>query len=302
MSDTTPLWLEFIWSFTLIPAYTIVLGIWNSFISMMPIVAVASVFQLLFPAVKRRPKILSHEMWMDIIYVCQTTVVYATIFGVAVSLTSAWLRNHSVILFPSASNFPYLIQVTLAIWLYDFVVYWRHRIEHQVSFIWPMHAIHHTSLKIDVLTTTRLHFLEVMLGGILVQWIGPIFGVSSEALMQGFSIYLFWNYFIHSNVKWKFPGFLKYVFVSPFMHRWHHSLTVRDKNFGVVFAWNDWLFGTAYHPNDEPSSYGYSTRKGEDLGDSYLEHQIYPFKVWAKRILLYINSKVLKGTEVKTSG
>src|SRR5690606_5722451 len=82
------------------------------------------------------------------------------------------------------------------------------------------------------------------------------------------------------------PGFLKYILVSPFMHRWHHAREEQacNKNFGVVFAWNDWLFGTALHPNREPRAYGIDYPKGEVLRDSYLAHLVYPLQVLAVRL------------------
>ena len=54
---------------------------------------------------------------------------------------------------------------------------------------------------------------------------------------------------IHSNLNWDF-GPLKYVFVSPRFHRYHHSTVdaSRHKNFGGLFSFWDYLFGTAYCP------------------------------------------------------
>jgi len=125
-----------------------------------------------------------------------------------------------------------------------------------------------------------------MAGGILNMWVTARFGIGQEAAGLGFMLYLNYNYYVHTNVKIVYPGFLKYVFVSPFMHRWHHAREAQacDKNFGVIFAWNDWLFGTAIHPDREPLAYGLDYADGEVARDSYIAHLLYPFQVLGVRL------------------
>jgi sterol desaturase/sphingolipid hydroxylase (fatty acid hydroxylase superfamily) len=257
----------------------------NTLTSLVQVVWIFVLAQVVYPAVKRRPKILSYEWWLDIIYVLQTQLLYMTTAGVLVGGATGWLQAQTPVLFPALAAWPYWLQVILAVWVYDFVVYWRHRLEHQLFFLWPIHAVHHTTQKVDVLTTTRLHFSELMLGGILNAWITARFGVSAEAAATGFMLYLNYNYYVHTNVRIVHPGFLKYIFVSPFMHRWHHARESQacNKNFGVVFAWNDWLFGTALHPAREPNAYGIEYPPGEGVPDSYIAHQLYPLKVLVVR-------------------
>src|SRR5690606_24305377 len=117
-------------------------------------------------------------------------------------------------------------------------------------------------------------------------WVTARFGVGPEAAGIGMMIYLNYNYFVHTNVRIVYPGFLKYILVSPFMHRWHHAreAQARDKNFGVVFAWNDWLFGTALHPEREPLAYGIDYPEGEVARESYLAHLLYPLQVLVARV------------------
>jgi sterol desaturase/sphingolipid hydroxylase (fatty acid hydroxylase superfamily) len=293
--------LTYIYSTCFFPALPVVATIQTTLTGIVPVVSVAFALQLVFPAVRRRPKMLSYEMWLDVIYLLQTQLMYMTVLGVAVGTTAWWLKQHTPVLFPSLAEWPLWIQVVLALWMYDFVVYWRHRLEHRLFFLWPIHAVHHTTKKVDVLTTTRLHFLELMLGGILNMWMTARFGISAHAAGIGFMLYLNHNYYVHTNVKIVYPGWLKYILVSPFMHRWHHALEdqARDKNFGVVFAWNDWLFGTALHPEREPVEYGIDYPEGEVARDSYIAHQLYPLQVLVVRILKRIRG--LRRAELETS-
>lgn len=268
------------------PALPIVATVQNTLTGLAQLAWIFVLAQIVFPAVRRRPKFLSYEMTLDLIYVLQTQLLYLTVAGTAVGISTGWLQAHTPVLFPALSTWPLWLQVVLALWVYDFVVYWRHRLEHQLSFLWPIHAVHHTTKKVDVFTTTRLHPLELMAGGILNMWVTARFGIGQEAASIGFMLYLNYNYYVHTNVKIVYPGFLKYLFVSPFMHRWHHANEAQacDKNFGVIFAWNDWLFGTAIHPKREPLAYGIDYDPGEVARDSYLAHLVYPFQVLGLRL------------------
>ena len=188
--------------------------------------------------------------------------------------------------FPGLANLPFWVQVGLALWAFDFVVYWRHRLEHAFSVLWAFHAVHHTAEKVDVITTSRLHPFELLMGALFNTAILRA-GLDPAATALGFAIYLKYNYFIHSNVRIRFPGFLKYVLGSPFMHQWHHATdaAAAGKNLGVVFAWNDWLFGTAYHPKHWPTNLGIAGPPAERVGQ-YLHAPgvLYPLQFLAARL------------------
>jgi sterol desaturase/sphingolipid hydroxylase (fatty acid hydroxylase superfamily) len=201
-------------------------------------------------------------------------------FNVAIDwLVYAVYGTSNEVWVPAIRELPHWAQVLLAVWGYDFAVYWRHRWEHRFQVLWSFHAVHHTAEKIDVLTTTRLHPFEVALGALFNVLIVKM-GVHPAAAALGFTFYLYYNFFIHTNVRLRFPGPLKYVFVSPFMHHWHHAndAEAMGKNVGVVFAWNDWLFGTYYHPEHWPSSSGLAAPEGERVPQSYLRHLAYPLQ------------------------
>ena len=257
---------------------------WGTMLRMAPILQVAVVAQVLMPAVRRRPKLLSYEMCLDVAYALQISFMYLSFLGVIVGSIVWFLQARTGVLFPSISDWPHYVQVGMALWLVDFLVYWRHRLSHHIKVLWPIHAVHHSSERIDVLTTTRLHLLEVMAGGVITIYARRYFGMTAEAAASGFAIYLYWNYYIHTNVRIRHPSVLKYLLVSPFAHRWHHSNeeSARDKNFGVVFAWNDWIFGTAYYPDRESNGYGVDSSNGIPLEESWWQHQLYPFRVWAR--------------------
>ncbi|MEM9145890.1 MAG: sterol desaturase family protein, partial [Pseudomonadota bacterium] len=53
-----------------------------------------------------------------------------------------------------------------------------------------------------------------------------------------------------SHVWLSYGPVLEHVFISPAQHQIHHSRAVRhhNKNYGEIFAFWDWMFGTLYVP------------------------------------------------------
>lgn len=248
------------------------------------IAVVALPLQALFPAMERRPKVLSYEYWLDLIYWHQGLLMAALSVSAALLSISTWIESKAGgPWFPSLSAWPAWQQVLLSIWLYDLVVYWRHRSEHALGVLWSFHAIHHSAQQVDVLTTLRLHPLEIAYA-VLTNTVVLMVGLSAEAVALGYSVYTGWNYFIHCNVRIRFNGFMKFIFVTPFMHQWHHALDeeAAGKNVGVVFAWNDWLFGTAHHPDQWPACFGLDASDSSRLPQSYWRQLVYPIQcAWA---------------------
>lgn len=55
-----------------------------------------------------------------------------------------------------ASALPIWIQAPLILLLADLLAYWTHRMFH-ARWLWPFHAIHHSSTTVDWLSSVRLH-------------------------------------------------------------------------------------------------------------------------------------------------
>ena len=242
------------------------------------VAGIALPLQVLLPAVQRRPKILSYEYWLDVLYWCQAAWLLPVAFFAVVGLVINALYDDGPWI-PALAEMPYWAQVALAVWAFDFVVYWRHRLEHRLSLLWSFHAVHHSAERVDVLTAARIHPLELALGVACNAAVVRL-GLDPAASALGFTIYLNYNYFIHTNARIRFGGPLRYVLVSPFMHHWHHAKDpeAMGKNVGVVFAWNDWLFGTAHHPDRWPTDYGLAVPAPERVGQSYVRQLAYPLQ------------------------
>jgi sterol desaturase/sphingolipid hydroxylase (fatty acid hydroxylase superfamily) len=138
--------------------------------------------------------------------------------------------------------------------LLDLAIYLQHRIFHYVPVLWRLHRMHHADLDVDVTTGARFHPVEILLSlGIkflvIVMLGAPALGVLIfEIALNAASM------FNHSNVRLPAAAerVLRWLVVTPDMHRVHHSIVRRetDSNFGFNFPWWDRLFAT-YRPEPE---------------------------------------------------
>jgi sterol desaturase/sphingolipid hydroxylase (fatty acid hydroxylase superfamily) len=117
-----------------------------------------------------------------------------------------------------------------------------------VPFLWRVHHVHHSDPDFDLSTGARAHPIEVALTqganlaavAILAAPVAAVLAAELFSCAQSF--------FSHANAS--LPAWveepLRWVFVTPDMHRIHHSEEVGEqgKNLGDIFPWWDRLFRT----------------------------------------------------------
>jgi len=146
---------------------------------------------------------------------------------------------------------PSWLELLLALFLLDLAIYLQHRLFHYVPVLSRLHRMHHADLDVDVTTGARFHPLEILLSlGIKFLVVVPL-GASPLAVLL-FEITLNGtSMFNHSNVRVApaIERLLRWLVVTPDMHRVHHSIMRREtnSNFGFNFSWWDRLFGTYRH-------------------------------------------------------
>jgi sterol desaturase/sphingolipid hydroxylase (fatty acid hydroxylase superfamily) len=176
--------------------------------------------------------------------------VVAAASGMAARLFPEWSLN---VLRPQ----PAWMQAVVLLLVLDLVFYVTHRLKHRWQWWWRLHETHHSSTVLDWFASVRFHPLEKILDRSIFLLPLLVIGPSEQAVLVWSAVDVFFGMFGHSNVRWRL-GPLKYLFVGPEMHRWHHALDPQRNgcNFGNNFAIFDWLFGTAYVAEDTPSAFG----------------------------------------------
>jgi sterol desaturase/sphingolipid hydroxylase (fatty acid hydroxylase superfamily) len=133
----------------------------------------------------------------------------------------------------------------IALLALDYTLYFWHRMNHRVRFLWRFHAVHHVDLDMDVSTATRFHFFELILSSgyrllqILILGVSPVQWLLFEALVVTAA------QFHHSNVRLprRLEIALNWIIVTPRMHGLHHSqiLSETDSNWSTIFSFWDRL-------------------------------------------------------------
>jgi len=143
---------------------------------------------------------------------------------------------------------PPWLAVLTGILVLDLVIYLQHVAFHRVPLLWRLHIVHHTDLDIDVSTGLRFHLIEIVLSMVIklasVVALGPppIAVLVFEIILNGSSMFNHGNIYIPLRID----RFLRWLIVTPDMHRLHHSVIIRERNsnYGFYLPWWDRLFRT----------------------------------------------------------
>ena len=143
---------------------------------------------------------------------------------------------------------PGWMRVVVAFLVLDLVIYLQHALFHAVPALWRLHRMHHADLDFDVTTGARFHPLEILLSmGVKLAVVAAL-GAPPIAVLMFEIVLNATAMFNHGNVG--VPAFmertLRWVVVTPDMHRVHHSVIPHEtnSNFGFNLPWWDRMFGT----------------------------------------------------------
>jgi len=143
------------------------------------------------------------------------------------------------------------LQTAIGFILIDILMYWWHRFNHEYSFLWQFHHFHHKDEKLNSTSAVRFHFAEILLSYIVRFIFFPLLGLNIAAVFLHGLIVFPIIVFHHSNVRIseKWDQVLRFLFVTPRMHRIHHSKirNETDSNYGSIFPYWDSLFGSYKH-------------------------------------------------------
>jgi sterol desaturase/sphingolipid hydroxylase (fatty acid hydroxylase superfamily) len=166
-----------------------------------------------------------------------------TAVGVAIVVEErGWGLLHAV------TPVPPWLEVVLAVLALDFAIYLQHIVFHAVPVLWRLHRMHHADLDVDVTTGARFHPIEILLS------MGLKFGVIAAVGASPLAVLLFevllsaGSLFNHANLRLPLDAdrALRWLVVTPDMHRVHHSIDPAEtnRNFGFTVSWWDRLCGT----------------------------------------------------------
>ncbi len=167
--------------------------------------------------------------------------------GAAAWLAAIWAAEQRVGLFNWLRLTDWL-KVALCLLLLDLAIYAQHIASHRWRWFWRLHQVHHSDIDFDATTAVRFHPLEIVVSMlykvVLVLLLGPdpLAVIAFEIILNGCAL------FNHGNVSLppQAEQNLRYLLVTPDMHRVHHSArqAEMDSNYGFSLSCWDRLFKT----------------------------------------------------------
>jgi sterol desaturase/sphingolipid hydroxylase (fatty acid hydroxylase superfamily) len=208
--------------------------------------AVMALWEVMAP--RRRQAIGRLRRWPgNLGIVAIDTLLVRLLFPTAAVGVALLAESHDWGLLP-ALNTPLWFGVIVAVVVLDLAIYLQHVLFHAVPVLWRLHRMHHADLEIDVTTGTRFHPIEILLSMAIKLGVVAALGAPAVAVLIFEMLLNATSMFNHANVRLpgRLDGMLRWLVVTPDMHRVHHSILAREtnSNFGFNLPWWDRLFGT----------------------------------------------------------
>lgn len=207
---------------------------------------IIALWEILAPC--RRLTVSKAVRWLNNLgIVALNTLILRLLFPAAAVGMAVFAAHNSWGLFNHYDP-PYGFAVLASVIALDFVIYLQHVMVHAVPILWRLHRVHHADLDIDLTTGARFHPIEIVLS-MLVKFttigvLGPpvIAVLVFEVLLSATAMFNHGNLRIPPSID----HVLRWIVVTPDMHRVHHSVEddEANSNFGFNLPWWDRLFGT----------------------------------------------------------
>lgn len=237
-----------------------------------------------FPA-KKEQKVFRRHWILDFCYFLGQYLLWNGLVLWILSHFSFWLDGIVPASFRGRiNNQPVWLQALGVLVFSDLLIYWGHRIQHKVDFLWRFHKVHHSAEHMDWLAAHREHPLDSIYTIGIINLPAFILGFQLEALAAVIAFRGIWAIYIHSNVRLPL-GPLKLLIGSPELHHWHHDIERDAGNYANISPLMDKLFGTYTCPQQEPEQVGIK----EDFPKSYIGQLLKPmlpavlWKKWKKK-------------------
>jgi sterol desaturase/sphingolipid hydroxylase (fatty acid hydroxylase superfamily) len=150
---------------------------------------------------------------------------------------------------------PVWLAMPLAVIVLDLAIYLQHVLFHALPTLWRIHRMHHADLDFDITTGGRFHPVEIALSMAIKLAVVAALGAPAAAVLLFEILLNATAMFNHSNVRLpqRVDRVLRWLVVTPDMHRVHHSVVMKEtnSNFGFNLSWWDRLFGTY---RDQPAA------------------------------------------------
>jgi sterol desaturase/sphingolipid hydroxylase (fatty acid hydroxylase superfamily) len=208
--------------------------------------ALVAVWEFISP--RRRLTVSKKTRWLSNLgIVVLNTLLLRLLFPVAAVGVALFAQTNGWGLF-NTIELAHWFAVLVSVVILDFMIWLQHVMVHALPLLWRLHRVHHADLDYDVTTGARFHPIEIILSMLIkfavILLLGPpiVAVVIFEVLLNATAM------FNHGNIRLpiEVDRILRWLVVTPDMHRVHHSVEddETNSNFGFNLPWWDRIFGT----------------------------------------------------------
>lgn len=233
--------------------------------------------------------VLTRDIISNIVTLYMIAAVTALIVLPVLSYPSEQLLGRKLVFAAPDQLGPIWLQTAIIIVFVSFFRYWMHRLQHESQFLWSLHSYHHQVTDLKATNTYVSHPIDYALRNVVVYLIVGIFGFHPTAILIAASFTFIGGALQHCGADLR-GGILNYGFVTPEVHRWHHSANVPQGygyscNYSVDFPIWDMLFGTFYLPKKDgqivqPEKIGHPDGVPDE--GNYLRLLLKPLGLWPR--------------------
>jgi len=178
--------------------------------SMLIIISAAVLFVILerlFPYTKGQ-EILREGFFDDLaLYtIAQSYILSIIIFSFIINSIDASTGLSRLKLF---ANVPIWLQLIFFTVTHDIYIYFMHRWQHSNKWLWRIHEAHHSPKKVDWLSGSRSHALEILINQTVEFAPIVLLGAPVEVISYKGVISAVWGMYIHSNIDVRTGGLQK---------------------------------------------------------------------------------------------
>ncbi len=199
---------------------------------------------LLFAAERWLPAAPRRGGWTRVIRNAVLWLMNSALSPLIVIPVSLWAANHALGWRPDwlGGGMGLIVDVLLL----DMLIYWWHRLNHEIPFLWRFHEVHHLDEFLDVSSAVRFHFGEVLLSAGARAAVIILLGIPLTSVIVFETLVILSALFHHSNLRLgeRLEAALAHVIVTPSIH-WIHHHAIRkdtDSNYATIFSWWDLVF------------------------------------------------------------
>ncbi len=188
------------------------------------------------------------KRWIANLGICVLDSLLVRLFFPAAAVGLALLAESEGWGLLNRIDLPVALSVAVSVILLDLTIYLQHVMFHAVPALWRFHMVHHADQDFDLTTGIRFHPIEILLSIVIKSGVIAALGPPPAAVFLFTVLLNATSMFNHANVRLRtgIDRWLRWILVTPDMHRVHHSVEIDESNsnFGFNLPWWDRLFGT----------------------------------------------------------